>query len=177
MANFDSGVASSDRLSFEMRNAGVSSITIKPKNLKSQRYIFSVYSPIGLLTKNENRYLYFSDSVGFSLGVNASYYSEVGKYTGYSGFLYRLADPHLNILNVGFKIDVSRSKIGINANISSQVQNTTTSRTVASNYNYSVYDPSKIEDAQQEDISWFQISSAQKYYYGNGTIVTLEEFA
>ena len=35
----------------------------------------------------------------------------------------------------------------------------------------------KINDFQQEDLSYFTVSSNNQYYFGNRTVITLEEFA
>ena len=163
---------SSDRTSFEMRNAGVSSIRINTKNLKSQRYIFSAFQ--SLILKNiGTKYIYLQDSVGYSLGANATYYSPIGAYNAYNGFLLQIANSSSPTLSkIGYRIEAVRIKCGF---VTSLI-GLTSAREPISRYSFSeAFD--KSYDFTEKDLSSFNLVSGGGYYYGNGTVITLEEFA
>ena len=166
---------SSDRLSFEMRDAGVTWIDIKTNNPKSQRYIFSVYHYL-MLKNVGTKYIYLADSVGFKLGPNALYYSTVGVYNGYNGFLMPICNSNVtNTCILGYTIEANRTKKGfVDSMTGLRVFNS--KREAISNYFFSDLSI-KIDDFHNEDVSSFKFYSNSQYYFCNGTVITLEEFA
>lgn len=164
---------SSDRTAFEMRNAGVDSIQIITKNTKSQRYLFSAHQSV-ILKSSGSRYIYLVDSVGWSLNVKATYYSPIGTYNGYSGFLFKFTDSTSSALfKIGYKIEAVRTKHGFVTNLIGL----TSDRKSISQYCFSDVSD-KSYDFSEKDLSYFNIGSGTNgHYYGNGTVITLEEFA
>lgn len=166
---------SSDRTSFEMRNAGVLSIRINTKNLKSQRYIFSAFQ--SLIIKNiGTKYIYLQDSVGNKLGANVLYYSPIGRYNGYNGFLLPICNSNVtNTCILGYGIKANRTKKGFVDSLTG-LRFYNAKQEAISQYAFS-YVSNRIDDFQQEELSYFNFSSNNQYYFGNGTVITLEEFA
>lgn len=166
---------SSDRTSFEMRNAGVLSIRINTKNLKSQRYIFSAFQ--SLILKNiGTKYIYLQDSVGNKLGANVLYYSPIGRYNGYNGFLLPICNSNVtNTCILGYGIKANRTKKGFVDSLTG-LRFYNAKQEAISQYAFS-YVSNRIDDFQQEELSYFNFSSNNQYYFGNGTVITLEEFA
>ena len=167
---------SSDRTSFEMRNGGVTGITIYPKNPKSQRYIFSVYHSGLMKGKATTHYVYLIDNVGFRLGNDATYVVNVGTYTGYSGFLLTLASSSNAVVSkFGYKITVERTRAGLNVQLSGM-----TSFKGALEYEgYSDF-TKVIDNALEEDLTRFTLNSQNPtaaFWFANGSSVTFEEFA
>lgn len=163
---------SSDRTSFEMRNAGVSSVHIETDNLKSQRYVISAYQSV-ILRSVGVKYIYMVDSVGRSLGANATYYSPIWAYKGSDGFLLQIANSSSpTLFKIGYRIEAVRLKRGFVANLIGL----TSAREPISRYFFSeVSDESY--DFTEKDLSYFDLRSGGGHYYGNGTVITLEEFA
>ena len=166
---------SSDRTVFEMRDAGVSSIIINTKNTKSQRYLFSAYQSVILRSSpSVSKYIYLSDSVGRSLGKKETYYSSVGSYDGYNGFLLRFTNSSsLTLFKMGYRIESIRTKHGFVTNL----VGLTSTKNSLSEYTFSkVSDESY--DFTEKDLTYFNFGSGTNgHYYGNGTVITLEEFA
>ena len=109
---------SSDRTSFEMRNAGVNAIKIKPKNLKSQRYVFSVFQSAISKSTTVTRYIYLVNDLEVRLGSNAVTYSLVGTYNGYSGFLLQVVNSGASAMfKIGYRIQVDRTNNGLIASM------------------------------------------------------------
>lgn len=166
---------SSDRTSFEMRNAGVSQISINTKNLKSQRYIFSVFQ--SLILKNiGTKYIYLKDSVGKKLGTDSTYYSPIGRYGGNNGFLLAICSSNVtDTCILGYVIKANRTKKGFVDSLTG-LRFFNAKQEAISQYAFS-YVSNRIDDFQQEDLSYFTFVSNNQYYFGNGTVITLEEFA
>lgn len=163
---------SSDRTSFEMRNAGVSSIRIDTKNLKSQRYIFSAFQSL-ILKYIGTKCIYLQDSVGYSLGANVTYYSPVGAYSANYGFLLQIANTSSPTLSkIGYRIEAVRTKHGFVTNLIGL----TSERKSISQYCFADISD-KSYNFTEKDLSYFYLASGNGYYYGNGTVITLEEFA
>lgn len=164
---------SSDRTAFEMRDAGVSSITINTKNPKSQRYIISAYQSV-ILKSVGTKYIYLRDSVGQSIGTGVSYYSPIGTYNGYSGFLLQIADSSDGTLfKIGYKIEAVRTKHGFVTNLIGL----TSARKGISQYCFADISD-KSYDFSEKDLLYFNlVDGTIGHYYGNGTVITLEEFA
>ena len=165
---------SSDRTSFEMRNAGVSSISINTKNLKSQRYIFSVFQ--SLILKNiGTKFIYLKDSVGKKLGTDSTYYSPIGRYGGNNGFLLAICSSNVtDTCILGYVIKANRTKKGFVDSLTG-LRFFNAKQEAISQYAFS-YVSNRIDDFQQEDLSYFTFVSNDQYYFGNGTVITLEEF-
>lgn len=166
---------SSDRTSFEMRDAGIKSFVLRPKNIKSQRYIFSVFQ--STIPKGTGmKYVYLSDSIGISLTNNADYYSPIGAYKGQNGFLFTIGNSSIKApFKLGYQIYVNRTKIGLNVSLIGL----TSERNAISQYCFSNCTKGT-NDVTQENISYFTIgggASNTEICFGNGTTVTLEEFA
>ena len=168
---------SSDRTSFEMRNAGVNGITINTKNTKSQRYVFSVsHSAIAAGTAT-SRYVFLKDNIGIGLSTNAVYLTNIGTYNGYTGFLFGVVSTSSDPLmfKMGYQIEISRTKNGLNASMSGI---TSFKRTLTHN-GYSDFTKA-IYNSMIEDLTSFSLGggdSSSRLYFGNGTTVTFEEFA
>lgn len=166
---------SSDRTAFEMRNAGVDLIQIITKNTKSQRYLFSAYQSVILRSSpSVSKYIYLSDSVGRSLGTKETYYSPVGSYNGYNGFLLQIADfSSGTIFKIGYNIEAVRTKHGFVTNLIGL----TSARKSISQYCFADISD-KSYDFTEKDLTYFKFGSGTNgHYYGNGTVITLEEFA
>ena len=166
---------SSDRTVFEMRDAGVSSIIINTKNTKSQRYLFSAYQSVILRSSpSVSKYIYLSDSVGRSLGKKETYYSSVGSYDGYNGFLLRFTNSSSGTLfKIGYKIEAIRTRHGFVTNLIGL----TSARKGISQYCFADISD-KSYDFTEKDLTYFNFGSGTNgHYYGNGTVITLEEFA
>lgn len=165
---------SSDRTVFEMRNAGVGSITFNTKNLNSQRYLISAYQSVIQKNNTVTKYIYLSDSVGYSLTTNIAYYSPIGTYNGYAGFLFRIANTgDQTLFKIGYRVEAIRTKHGFVTNF---VGLKSTKESI-SQYCYSDISD-KSYDFTQKDLSYLSLGNgADGHYYGNGTVITLEEFA
>lgn len=166
---------SSDRTSFEMRNAGVFSIKINTKNLKSQRYIFSAFH--SLIVKNVGlKYIYLKDSAGIESSATALYYSNIGRYNGNNGFLLPVCNSNVtdNCI-LGYMIEINRTKKGCVDSMTGLRFHNSKQESI---FQYAFSDLSNtIDDFQQEDLSYFTFASNNQHYFGNGTVITLEEFA
>lgn len=166
---------SSDRTAFEMRNAGVSSIRINTKNLKSQRYIISAIQ-ISIPLKSSTRYLYLSDDFGTKNGSRVQYISSVGSYDGANGFLLNTGATSPLRNKIGYRINLDRTKIGfVTSLLLLTVSDTNTTKSNLQQNAFSIVN-NTTEDFQKEDITHFSLSSNSIYYYGNGTVITFEEF-
>lgn len=166
---------SSDRTSFEMRNAGVFSIKINTKNLKSQRYIFSAFHSL-IVKSGDAKYIYLKDSVGKKLGTDPTYYSPVGRYSGNNGFLLPICNSNVtDTCILGYVIKANRTKKGFVDSLTG-LRFFNAKQEAISQYAFS-YVSNRIDDFQQEDLSYFTFASNNRYYFGNGTVITLEEFA
>lgn len=162
-----------DRTKFEMRDAGVSSVYIKTNNLKSQRYVISAYQS-AILKSAGTKYIYLVDSIGNSLGTKATYYSPVGAYNAYNGFLLQIANSSSpTLFKIGYRIEAVRTKHGFVINLIGL----TSARSSISQYGYSDISD-KSYDFTEKDLSSFNLNNGTNgHYYGNGTVITLEEFA
>lgn len=166
---------SSDRTSFEMRNAGVSSIGINTKNLKSQRFVFALNQLAVVRNINSGKYLYLGDSFGNKNSSKVKYYVPVGAYDGANGFLFGITINFASINQFGAKIELIRTKNGfITSLLGLAVCGTSRSTHMYSGLS-NVFDTT--EDFRNEEINWFSLSGNGRFYFCNGTEITLEEFA
>ena len=168
---------SSDRTSFEMRDAGVSSIRINPKNLKSQRFVFALNQLSIVRNINNTKYLYLTDSFGYKNASKVKYYGPVGIYDGANGFLFGTKmSSSVSINQFGAKIELIRTKNGfITSLLGLAVYGTSKTTHMYSGFS-NVFDTT--EDFRNEEIKWFNLfNGADSYYFANGTEITLEEFA
>lgn len=165
---------SSDRTVFEMRDAGVGSITFYTKNLNSQRYLISAYQSVILKNTNVAKYIYLSDNLGYSLGTNVKYYSPIGVYNGFAGFLFKIATAgDQTLFKIGYRVEANRTKHGFVTNFVG-LKSTTES---ISQYCFADISD-KSYDFTEKDLSYLKFGSGTNgHYYGNGTVITLEEFA
>ena len=122
-------------------------------------------------------YIYLKDNIGYNLGNDAAYITNVSSYSGYTGFLLGgISYSHdVPIYKIGYTIEINRTKIGLNASMCGL---TSTKRTL----NFSGYsDYTKgVNDVTTENIYRFMFGagdSPSTLSFGNGTIITLEEFA
>lgn len=166
---------SSDRTSFEMRNAGVSSIGINTKNLKSQRFVFALNQLAVVRNINGGKYLYLRDSFGNKNSSKVKYYGPVGIYDGLNGFLFGITINSASINQFGAKIELIRTKNGfITSLLGLSVSGTSRTTHMYSGLS-NVFDAT--EDFRNEEINRFSLSGNGHYYFCNGTEITLEEFA
>ena len=168
---------SSDRTSFEMRDAGVSSIRINPKNLKSQRFVFALNQLSIVRNINNTKYLYLTDSFGYKNASKVKYYGPVGIYDGANGFLFGTKmSSSVSINQFGAKIELIRTKNGfITSLLGLAVYGTSKTTHMYSGFS-NVFDTT--EDFRNEEIKWFNLfNGTDSYYFANGTEITLEEFA
>lgn len=158
-----------------MRDAGVFSISINTKNLKSQRYIFSAFQ--SLILKNiGTKYIYLKDSVGKKIGTDSTYYSPIGRYDGNNGFLLQICNSKVtDTCILGYEIKANRTKKGFVDSLTG-LRFFNAKQEAISQYAFS-YVSNRIDDFQQEDLSYFTFASNNQYCFGNGTVITLEEFA
>lgn len=167
---------SSDRTTFEVRNAGVTSIRISTKNPKSQRYIFSVFQPTVTSSKG-SKYIYVTDSFGSSLGKKVTYFSPIGKYSGASGFLMKVTSSTTPpLFKIGYIIEGNRTKSGFVVSFTG-LQYLISSDQECMINQYCFSDVScEVQNFAQEDILWFNLFGGT-LFFGNGTVITFEEFA
>lgn len=119
-----------------------------------------------------------SDSVGSSLSAKAIYYSPIGKYYGGSGFLMKVTGSTTpSLFKIGYKMEANRTMSGFVVSFTGLELLTTSNKQEQINQ-YCFSDVSgTVQDFRQESLSWFSLFGADKLYFGNGTVVTLEEFA
>lgn len=168
---------SSDRTSFEMRDAGIQTVMIYTKNPKSQKYSFSVFQPT-VTTTSASKYVYIMDSVGAQLAGKSTYYSPIGKYIGASGFLMKVASPTTpNFFKMGYRIESTRIKSGMTASFTA-LQYMPTDNSLSQIYQYCFSDTTAgAEDFTAESLTWIKLYSGSEAYFGNGTEISFEEFA
>lgn len=165
---------SSDRTSFEMRDAGVNSLIINTKNLKSQRYIFSIYQSAISKATDRSQYVYISNSAEIALGNNIECYSPIGKYAGQSGYL--LTVDAIAIFKMGYQIRVNRTKMGLTVCMDGL---TSTKKSI---FQCGFSDiTTGVNDFREKDLIYFKLGSSainlSSLIFGNGTTITFEEFA
>lgn len=165
---------SSDRTSFEMRDAGVNSLIINTKNLKSQRYIFSIYQSAISKATDRSQYVYISNSAESALGNNIECYSPIGKYAGQSGYL--LTVDAIATFKMGYQIRVNRTKMGLTV----CMDGLASTKKSISQRGFSCITKG-IDDFREKDLIYFKLGSSainlSSLIFGNGTTITFEEFA
>lgn len=165
---------SSDRTSFEMRDAGVNSLIINTKNLKSQRYIFSIYQSAISKATDRSQYVYISNSAESALGNNIECYSPIGKYAGQSGYL--LTVDAIATFKMGYQIRVNRTKMGLTV----CMDGLASTKKSISQRGFSCITKG-IDDFREKDLIYFKLGSSavnlNALIFGNGTTITFEEFA
>ena len=115
------------------------------------------------------------DSVGNKLGANALYYSPIGRYNGYNGFLLPACNSNdTDNCILGYMIEINRTKKGFVDSLTG-LRFYNAKQDAISQYAYSDVS-NRIDDFQQEDLSYFTFVSNNQCYFGNGTFITLEEF-
>ena len=165
---------SSDRTSFEMRNAGVSSIKINTNNTKSQRFVFAS-NQLAVPRTTSTKYLYLTDSFGSNKGSKVEYCGPVGKYDGGNGFLFNTSASSANVSIIGAKIELIRTKNGFIISLLGLSTYGKSRTTLMYSGLSNVFNAT--EDFRNEEIKFFSFSTNNNYYFGNGTEITLEEFS
>ena len=165
---------SSDRTSFEMRNAGVSSIKINTNNTKSQRFVFAS-NQLAVPRTTSTKYLYLTDSFGSNKGSKVEYCGPVGIYDGWNGFLFNTSASSANVSIIGAKIELIRTKNGFIISLLGLSTYGKSRTTLMYSGLSNVFNAT--EDFRNEEIKFFSFSTNNNYYFGNGTEITLEEFS
>ena len=168
---------SEDRTSFEMRDAGVKDINIQTKNNKSQRYVFSIFHSCMTANAPGAKHLYLQDNIGKALRTSALYYSQVGKYSGVSGFLLTILDSKVlaSFSKIGYTITINRTHVGLNVSLNAlRVYDNQRVSYDANGYSDC---SAGTEDFSNMELNQFSFESNNSYYFRNGTSITLEEFA
>lgn len=165
---------SPDRTTFEMRNAGVNLIEIYTKNPKSQRYILSAEQSV-IPLRIGTKYLYLMDSFGVNNASKVTYHSTIGSYNGDAGFLFNTNAKNEGISDFGYRIEMSRTLKGFVTTLSGLMLYDSTKIHLT----YAGFSDSRrvTEEFQNREISYFKLASNSAFYFGNGTVITLEEFA
>lgn len=167
---------SSDRISFEMRDAGVNTVRIDTKNFKSQRYVFTVFHSVLSKTVSATRYVFLKNDFEVNNGGKVTTYSPIGTYNGYSGFLFTAASSgSAPVFKMGYTVTVNRTSNGLVGNMNGLTE----SRTSITQNVFS--DTTKATgDLTNENIKYFAFGEGagnlSALAFANGTSIILEEF-